>query len=124
MARSRILLVFFVLGSVVGGCSPAPAPVARATNDPSNPDAPEGAPEAVVASSASPAGRAHHEGAAVESTPHGGHAGHEGAPASGHAGHEGAPAADAVYVCPMHPDVTSKEPGTCPKCHMKLVPRK
>ena len=24
--------------------------------------------------------------------------------------------------CPMHPDVTSSEPGTCPKCGMKLVP--
>ncbi len=26
------------------------------------------------------------------------------------------------YVCPMHPEVTSAEPGTCPKCGMKLVP--
>lgn len=26
------------------------------------------------------------------------------------------------YVCPMHPDVTSTEPGACPKCGMKLVP--
>jgi hypothetical protein len=25
------------------------------------------------------------------------------------------------YVCPMHADVTSSEPGTCPKCGMKLV---
>jgi len=24
------------------------------------------------------------------------------------------------YVCPMHEDVTSKKPGTCPKCKMKL----
>jgi hypothetical protein len=28
-----------------------------------------------------------------------------------------------VYVCPMHPDVTSDAPGRCPKCHMALVPR-
>jgi FtsP/CotA-like multicopper oxidase with cupredoxin domain len=26
------------------------------------------------------------------------------------------------YVCPMHPEVTATEPGTCPKCGMKLVP--
>ncbi len=25
------------------------------------------------------------------------------------------------YVCPMHPEVTASEPGTCPKCGMKLV---
>ena len=33
-------------------------------------------------------------------------------------------AADAVFVCPMHPEVTAREPGKCPKCGMKLVPRK
>jgi FtsP/CotA-like multicopper oxidase with cupredoxin domain len=27
-----------------------------------------------------------------------------------------------AYVCPMHPDVTSTEPGACPKCGMKLIP--
>ena len=26
------------------------------------------------------------------------------------------------YACPMHPDVTASEPGTCPRCGMKLVP--
>jgi FtsP/CotA-like multicopper oxidase with cupredoxin domain len=33
--------------------------------------------------------------------------------------------ADAVaesYVCPMHPEITSSEPATCPKCGMRLVP--
>jgi hypothetical protein len=29
--------------------------------------------------------------------------------------------APTVYVCPMHPEVTSDRPGLCPKCHMKLV---
>ena len=26
------------------------------------------------------------------------------------------------FACPMHPEVTASEPGTCPKCGMKLVP--
>ncbi len=25
-----------------------------------------------------------------------------------------------AYTCPMHPEVTSDKPGTCPKCHMAL----
>jgi len=27
------------------------------------------------------------------------------------------------YVCPMHPEVVSKEPGNCPICNMQLVPK-
>jgi hypothetical protein len=32
----------------------------------------------------------------------------------------GTPSND-LYVCPMHRDVTSHEPGRCPKCGMKLA---
>jgi hypothetical protein len=28
-----------------------------------------------------------------------------------------------TYVCPMHPEVVSHEPGHCPKCGMALKPR-
>jgi Cu(I)/Ag(I) efflux system membrane fusion protein len=28
---------------------------------------------------------------------------------------------DTVYTCPMHPEVTSNQPGNCPICKMKLV---
>ena len=30
----------------------------------------------------------------------------------------------ATYTCPMHPEVTSSQPGKCPKCGMNLVPKK
>jgi len=28
-----------------------------------------------------------------------------------------------VYTCPMHPEVVSDKPGTCPKCGMDLEPK-
>lgn len=31
---------------------------------------------------------------------------------------------ETVYTCPMHPEVVSDQPGKCPKCGMKLVPKK
>jgi hypothetical protein len=37
-------------------------------------------------------------------------------------GASGSPAV--VYTCPMHPEVTSDKPGVCPKCGMKLEPRR
>ena len=32
--------------------------------------------------------------------------------------------APVVYTCPHHPEVTSDKPGVCPKCEMKLQPKK
>ncbi|RYE49949.1 MAG: copper ABC transporter, partial [Sphingobacteriales bacterium] len=31
------------------------------------------------------------------------------------------PSTSLKYSCPMHPEVTSDKPGTCPKCKMELV---
>lgn len=50
-------------------------------------------------------------------------------PAASHVHSSGAassatPAAEAMYSCPMHPEVTSDKPGTCPKCGMALVKKK
>jgi len=89
------------LAGLVVACSPAPAPVSTAKNDPSNPAAAEGV-TPTVTSGALPV-----------------------APTHDHAHHAATRGADAgaVYVCPMHPEVTSSAPGLCPKCNMKLVPK-
>jgi hypothetical protein len=93
-----------VLALLLVACSPGPAPVASSPRDPSNPAAPEGAaapPVGATSAAEAPEDHAHH-------------------------GH-GAGAADAgavVYTCPMHADVVSPGPGSCPKCGMHLVPNK
>jgi hypothetical protein len=47
-------------------------------------------------------------------------------PAAGHDGHSMPTpnSAEAVYSCPMHPEVKQASPGSCPKCGMTLVKRK
>lgn len=84
-------------------CSPAPVRVAQSSHDPSSPTAPEGMSPIVVAPPSTAAEHAAHDHA-VHATSDGG--------------------AAQVYVCPMHPEVTSDAPGLCPKCNMKLVPKK
>jgi Cu(I)/Ag(I) efflux system membrane fusion protein len=44
--------------------------------------------------------------------------------AHGEQGDHGNHGGQAAYVCPMHPEVVSKEPGKCPICGMKLQPKK
>jgi hypothetical protein len=115
---------FGVLAAFVAACAPAPMPIPRSSTDPSSPNAPEGVtPAATATPLAAPAPRERHEGH------HHHHRHGHGAPAaqqgSGEA-HAGAQegGASVVHVCPMHPEVTSNGPGICPKCNMKLVPKK
>ena len=78
------------------------------------------------------AGHGHDHGGHKGHGAHSDHRGHSGHPAhsddavhqgieEGHAGHAADAADDATYTCPMHPEVISDEPGSCPKCGMFLV---
>lgn len=124
---SRPYAKFGLLGAalaVVAACSPAPMPISTSSHDPSNPSAPEGVTPPLASSSApksSPPAAGHdehrqHEHAASASDAPAADAGTR---AAGDAGSQ-----NVVYVCPMHPEVTSTTPGVCPKCNMKLVPKK
>ena len=57
------------------------------------------------------------------------HTGHDGCHGQDHGHSHGDDHADhaaadapAQYTCPMHPEVVSDQPGSCPKCGMHLVP--
>lgn len=111
--RARIVLLGAFVATLGLACSVGPSPVSRASNDPSNPAAAEGSAELRVAAAEVPAA-----GSADEHAGHAGHAGHA------DARHGDGGTAEVVYECPMHPEVTAKAPGLCPKCNMKLVPKK
>lgn len=105
MHRTVVLLASLL---TLAACASEPKRLPPA-QDPSSPEAPEAPPAPLPGTLSAP----------VATEP----------PASTGAGHAhpGAPATarDAgvtVYVCPMHPEVRSDTPGSCPKCGMKLVP--
>jgi len=105
---SRLAFLKLIAAGFVGGCSPAPMPVSQSSNDPSNANAPEGV--SPLPPTAAPSPPATASSSAAHSQPaHGADAG----------------STEVVYVCPMHPEATSTKPGeVCPKCNMKLVPKK
>lgn len=108
-------------------CAVGPIPVSDSPRDPSNPGAPEGVtpvvpPPAIASPPHTAPGHDHDTHAAsITSAPAGGHGLHD---AGSSAERKTTNDAGVVYVCPMHPEVTSSSPGSCPKCNMKLVPRK
>jgi hypothetical protein len=112
------LLASAALFLALAGCAPSSPPVAVSPQDPSSPTAPEGPPPFVSKPSSlrSDVPVTHAQDAKDAHQEHAVHHEHA-APTS-----DGGVAAR--FVCPMDPEVTADEPGRCPKCTMKLVPKK
>lgn len=108
---------------VLGACSPSPLPISRSSSDPSSPSAPPGISPLLATVASVPVPPAS-PGPAAEHHEHHDHDAH--AASAVHADHDSPSGTDGVvYVCPMHPEVTSTKAGElCPKCNMKLVPKK
>ena len=128
-SRKRIftwLGATLALSVALTACGSA-APQRAAALDPSNPSAPESPRLAVLseapADSAMSMDMSSNADAMAMPMQHGHH--HQGAMmdmADGGAPTSGAPSDGAtVYTCPMHPEVSSSQPGHCPKCGMTLV---
>src|SRR5260370_13966431 len=120
--RNVGLILSFGLNA--SACSPGPMPVSQSPRDPSNPASEEGVPPLSLLASAADPNLAPRS--PEDASEHAGHHQHRrsSAPRSdqGTSTHTGP--GSVVYVCPMHPEVTSSSPGQCPKCGMDLVPKK
>ncbi|WNG46626.1 hypothetical protein F0U60_22800 [Archangium minus] len=109
-------LVAGALALGLSACAFGAAERVPSLSDPSNPEAPESPVRGMAAVLADNASSFPSHPAPAGAAKHSEHSHPGGADA-------GTPAATG-YVCPMHPEVTSPEPGRCPKCGMKLVPQK
>lgn len=97
---------FFVLASLLLCTCATKQHALPPALDPSNPDAPaspEPETSQVLATDAGPTSSSPNEAPKVNSDRQ---------------------AQQTLYTCPMHPEVVSREPGRCPKCGMKLVPKR
>ncbi len=119
----RILGLIVPLGLNAAACSPGPMPVSQSPKDPSNPAAEEGAPPlSLLASTTQPnLSQRSSDGVSEHMGHHHEHSNSQNQQVAASA--DGGPGT-VVYVCPMHPEVTSSSPGRCPKCGMDLVPKK
>ena len=104
--RKRIGIVL-VGAALIAGCASSPPPVAMHGGDPADPAASvapfEPPPNTLAEGVGARPGRY---------VPSQEHRHHQGFPSGG--------ATATVYTCPMHPEVTSSDPGECPECGMLL----
>jgi hypothetical protein len=98
MIRRPLGVVFFLASALsVGACVDGTLP-RRTAQHPGNSSAPEGYAAAPLTALADE-GQEGRAGPAVQE------------------------AGATAYVCPMHAEVVKSEPGSCPQCGMKLVPK-
>jgi hypothetical protein len=126
MTTTNSHLTAFALAATLAACGSS-LPPRSAALDPANPDAPESPLVTGTADTDAKGGMPEPAESGHEAAQHAGH-NHGGAsaepPGTSQAAQSPAPAGAVIYTCPMHPEVTSPAPGRCPKCGMKLVPRK
>lgn len=109
-AASTVLTALFLTGCA--GTTPPPRFSAVSPADAEAPEAATPAPAPALMGERDESGP---EPAAATAKPGAGHEGHS-MPTPN--------SAEAVYSCPMHPEVKQASPGSCPKCGMTLVKRK
>ncbi len=90
----------------LAACAGDPLPPSHSPADPANPHASEAPFDAPLTAAPSTTGVAP---PSAEMHDHSAHASAD---------------AGVTYTCPMHPEVQSSTPGSCPKCGMTLVPKK
>ena len=128
MRTRRLLIAIFL--SPLAGCAGTAAPHALPPDHPANPQAPEAALPALSRTLA--IGEMQPSPSDESETPmtdmqHMGHGMEHDMPGMSHGTSHAMPAttqAAAVYTCRMHPQVISDHAGKCPKCGMKLIPKK
>lgn len=119
---TRIFSVAVLVGLIAGCAAPTPRPLD--SNHPANPEAGESplpSPSQTLAVVPSDPAAPTTE----TPMPHMQHGGREmggmrhDAPSS----QPSTTPAAVTYTCPMHPEIVPDQPGKCPKCKMKLIPK-
>ena len=131
LRTKRLSSAALALGLMLGGCTNTELTVPGNHPGNANAEAAKVTTTSALKSDFEPAGAASESD--DDSHQHQGHGHDHGAQTPSTAQHGQMPApseaqdkapGEVIYTCPMHPEIQRKEPGNCPICGMKLVPKK